>query len=324
MKLFKALALSAIALIIGDNVAQAAPPSIMIVPDKQWCLEKGYFTETEHNGKKRQKEDYERAMGDSDFHNVELAINQIMAERGFPMISAGAQQESDDEDEMFDEAFEGAQSGAGTQTDSYDQLLMANKPDIILKVGWNINPAGSLYSADYRMEAVDSYSNKSVAPLAGQTGEVRRTVPFSVALKQTAKNNMDAFCSLLQQYFDDLQENGREVTLDVRIVDNGDGITMNSEYGGQELGNLIYEWVSDNTQGHQFTQRAAGRNMQRYNQVRIPLKDSKGRPQQAAQWANGLRDYLKGLGLKSENKSTGLGKGLPEWGLLFSRVSASP
>lgn len=297
------------AAIFSVQSVMAAPPKLMVVPDKTWCVEKGYIIETERNGKKIQREDYDRAFVDSDFKNVQLAIAQIMAERNFPVVSGEAQAEADDEDEMFDEAFEGAETGSGVQTNAYDELLKRNKPDITLKVGWNVNNAGSIYSADYRIEAIDTYSNKSVAPIAGQTGEVRRTVPLSVALKQTAKGNMDDFCTKLQTYFDDIQTNGREIRCDIRIIDNGSGVTMNQEFGGQELSEIIYNWISDNTVNHQFNQRSGGRNMARYDQIRIPLKDANGRPMDASRWVKGLQDKLKSLGLVSENASTGLGAG---------------
>lgn len=306
MKTFAKILTGACALFSLQTLS-AAPPKLMIVPDKTWCVEKGYIIETERNGKVRQSEDYDKALVDPDFKNVQMAIAQIMAERDFPVVSAESQAESDDEDEMFDEAFEGAESGSGVQTNAYDELLKRAKPDITLKVGWNVNSAGSLYSADYRIDAVDTYSNKQVAPIAGQTGEVRRTVPLSVALKQTAKSNMDDFCTKLQTYFDDVQTNGREIRLDVRIIDNGAGTTMNQEFGGQELSEIIYNWVSDNTVNHQFSQRSSGRNMARYDQVRIPLKDSGGRPMDASRWAKGLQDKLKSLGITAENASTGLG-----------------
>ena len=296
-----------VAVVATTQVALAAPPKLTIIPDKTWCISKGYVIESNRNGKVVQREDYDKALVDPDFKNVQLAIASIMADRNFPVVDAASQQESDDEDEMFDEAFEGAESGSGVQTNAYDELLKRAKPDITLKVGWNVNTAGSIYSADYRIEAIDSYSNKSVAPIAGQTGEMRRTVPLSVALKQTAKNNMDDFCMKLQNYFDDLQTNGREIRLDVRIVDNGEGITMNEEYGGEELREIIYNWVSDNTVNHQFSQRNSGRNMARFDQVRIPFFDVNGRPMDASRWVKGLQDKLKSLGLKAENASTGLG-----------------
>ncbi len=295
-------------MIITIHSLSAAPPKLMIVPDKSWCNEKGYIIETERNGKKIIREDYDKAFMDNDFRNVSLAIKQVMAERGFPLVDAETQLETDDEDEAFDEAFEGAETGTEVATNAYDELLKRAKPDITLKIGWNGSVYGTLYSMEYRIEAVDSYSNKSVAPIAGNTGEVRRSVPLSTAIKQTAKNNMDQFCATLIEYFDDLQINGREIRLDVRILDTGEGITMNSEYGGQELGNIIYEWVSDNTINHQFSQRSGRqRNMQRYDQVRIPMFDTNGRPMDAGRWADGLRKIFQSFGLKSENASTSLG-----------------
>lgn len=306
MKLLSKLLLST-AMVCCAQIAVAAPPKLMILPDKTWCVEKGYYTETERNGKVRQTEDYDKALIDKDFVNVQTVIAQVMAERGFPVVSALAQQESDDEDEMLDEAFEGAETGSGVQTNSFDEIVKRAKPDITLKIGWNVNAAGSLYSADVRMDAIDTYSNKQVAPIAAQTGEVRRTVPLGVAIKGSMAQNMDNFCSTLMSYFDDIQTNGREIRLDVRIVDNGAGTTMNQEFNGEELGSIIYKWVNDNTVNNQFSERSSGRNMLRYDQVRIPLKGSDGRALDAKRWAAGLQKLLKNLGLTAENASPSLG-----------------
>lgn len=298
---------AASAFVLSSTVALAAPPKLMIVPDKTWCISKGYVIESERNGKKHVREDYDRALYDSDFQNVRLAIAQLMAERNFPLVDAASQQEADDDDEMLDEAFEGAQSGAGVETNAYDEILKRAKPDIILKLGWNVNTLGSIYNADYRLEAVDTYSNKSVVPIAGQTGDKRRSIPLSAALKSTASSQMDNFCRTLQEYFDDVQNNGREIRLDVRIVDNGGPVNMNTEFGGKELQEIIYDWVHDNTVNHQFSQRNTGRTMARYDQVRIPLRDASGRQMDASIWVKGLQQKLKSLGIVSENRSSALG-----------------
>lgn len=305
MKNILKIALGALFL-ASTQAAVAAPPTMMLVPDKTWCIEKGYVNETMRNGKKIVREDYDRALVDKDFSNVSLAIKQVFAERGYPIIDSSSQQESDDEDEMFDEAFEGAQTGAGVQTNSFDEILKRNKPDIIIKLGWNENVAGSYCSCDLRIEAVDAYSNKSVAPLSGSTGQFRR--PFlGNELKQAAKNNMDGFLTTLQSYFDDVQQNGREMRLILRIVDNGSGLNMNSEFGGEELADIIYNWVNDNSQNHQFTRRSSGRDQANYTQIRVPMKDSTGKPQDAQTWAKGLQKKLQSLGIPTENRPQGLG-----------------
>lgn len=225
------------------------------------------------------------------------------------MVDATAQSEEDDMDDAMDEAFEGAESGASAGSNAFDELVNRAKPDITVEVEWSGNNAGSLYSADFNIKAIDTYSSKAVSAIAAQTGEVRRTVPLTVALKQAVKNNFDSFCALLQQHFDDLQANGREIRLDVRILDNGAGTTMNTEFGGQELSQIIYEWVSDNTVNHQFNQRSSGRTRLRFNQVRIPMKDTNGRPMDAKAWARGLQQKLAALGLPAENSSPALGLG---------------
>lgn len=293
------------AVVVSAQMALAAPPSIMVLPEKNWCIEHGY-TKTV---KDKEYPDYEKAIGDKEFRSVNTAFQQLFAERGFPMVDATAQSEEDDMDDAMDEAFEGAKSGASAGSNAFDELVNRAKPDITVEVEWSGNNAGSLYSADFNIKAIDTYSSKAVSAIAAQTGEVRRTVPLTVALKQAVKNNFDSFCALLQQHFDDLQANGREIRLDVRILDNGAGTTMNTEFGGQELSQIIYEWVSDNTVNHQFNQRSSGRTRLRFNQVRIPMKDTNGRPMDAKAWARGLQQKLAALGLPAENSSPALGLG---------------
>ena len=287
------------AVVVSAQMALADPPSILVLPEKNWCIEHGY-TKTV---KEKTYPDYEKALGDKEFRSVNTAFENLFTERQFPLVNASSQQEEDDFDDALDEAFEGAQSGAGAATNAYDELVNRAKPDITIEVEWSGNNAGSLYSADFNIKAIDTYSSKAVAAIAAQTGEVRRTVPLTVALKQAVKNNFDAFCAQIQQHFDDIQTNGREIRLDVRILDNGAGTTMNSEFEGQELNQIIYKWVSDNTINHQFTQRSSGRNRQRFNQVRIPLKNAEGEPQDAKMWAYGLINRLKALNIVAENAS---------------------
>lgn len=290
-------------------VAYAAPPRIIIQPDKVWCKEKGYVTSTERNGKTVMREDMDKAFWDSDFVNVQTIINQIMAERGFPLVNADAEAEADEEDEALDEAFEGNESGSTAKMSNYDALIKDAKPDIIIKIGWNENAYGTLKSLDFRMEAIDSYSHKSVATIAGQSGEVRRSVPTSVVMKTAAANNMDGFCQSLLDYFTDLQENGREIRLDIRVLD-ASPVDLKQEYNGEELDDIIYKWVSDNTVNHQFTERSRSRNMLRFSQVRIPIYDSHNRPFTAAQFTRQLENYLKSkYNIVAEEASTGLGVG---------------
>lgn len=308
MNIFSKIAVTMTALLISAS-AMAVAPKLMVLPDKSWCISKGYTTKHERNGKTVEREDYDRALVDPDFKVVKIAVANVMSGLGYPLVDALEQGDIDDEDEMLDEAFEGAQSGSSTQTNAFDEIIKRNKPDITLKVGWKYNDAGSTYNVTYTIEAVDAYSAKSIAPVMGSTGPQRKTTPLEVAIAQTAKNNMDEFCELLNAHFDDIEQNGREIRADIRIVDNGDGINMNSEFGGTELSELLDNWMNDNTVRNQYNTRSSGRNMKRYDQVRIPLEDARGRKLDATGFMRQLQKYLKGLGIVSEERSSGLGAG---------------
>lgn len=301
----------AIAALAAAAAMQAAPPTIMVLPDKVWCNSQGYVSQVNANGRNRVVEDFDKAFLDSELKNVTTAINGLFQERGFPLKDFAAQSESDDDDDLFDEAFEGAQSGSEVQSNSIDQILQKTKPDIILRVGWDVNKVGFQYNLSYRLEAVDAYSNKAVASVTAETAPTARTTPVSACLKDAAANHMDDFASKLSEHFNDIQANGREIRLLIRIIDNGSGLTFNNEYGGKELGQVIYDWISDNTVNHQFNERTSTRNQLGYDQVRIPLKDTNGRPMQAKQFVAQLQRYLASApySLSAENASPQLGIG---------------
>lgn len=309
MKL-KNLLLGGILTVISAASMQAgAPPTIMVLPDKAWCNANGYVTRSERNGKTRISEKYDEAFLNSDLKNVVVQLNNLLKENGLPAKDFGASSEIDDDEETEEELFEGAESGSELAQDPYEMALNKLKPDIILKIGWDVNKVGFNYNVSYRLEALDSYSGKSIGSETGETPTVKTTVPLAACIKNAATEHMSSFASKLQEHFDDIQENGREITMTLRIIGNGDGTNFNTEFGGKELSTIIHEWMNDNTVNHAFSQRNATRNRLQFEQVRIPLKDSRGVVFQARQFATQLQNYLKNLGIKSENTTKGLGSG---------------
>lgn len=288
----------------------AAPPKIMIVPDKQWCNANGYVDKVEKQGKVRINEKYEEAFLDETLVNVEKELKSIMVGHKYPVVSYLEQSAADDDEEMLEELFEGAESGSELAENSFEAALNKAKPDILFKVGWSVNPVGFKYTASFRIDAVDSYSNKSVSTITAESELVSRTVPLHALLKMTLANSMNQFLSDLSTHFTDVQTNGREMQVMIRIIDNGMGTTFTSEFGGEELGTIIYNWMNDNTVNHQFSERTSTRNRLVYDQVRVPLKDASGRHMNAKIFVGSLQKYLKNnFGIVAENTSSGLGNG---------------
>lgn len=309
MSLKKLLLCSAVALVGALSAQAGAPPTVMVLPDKVWCNDNGCVNRSERNGKTHVTENYDNAFLNSDLKNVVVQLNNLLKESGLPPKDFGAQSESDDDEEAEEELFEGAQTGSELTQDSYEAALNKLKPDIILKIGWNEHRVGFDRTVSYRLEALDSYSNKSIAAVTAETASTKVTVPLAAVMKNAATEHMGNFVSKLQSHFDDLQENGREITLTVRILGSSD-VNLNSEFGGKELNQIINEWVADNSVNHVYSERNVTRNRQQLEQIRIPIKDAGGRVNQARQFVAKLQRYLKdNYGIVAENATKGLGSG---------------
>lgn len=293
------------------TASAGAPPTVMFLPDKTWCYNNNYFDRVEKNGKERIIEKYDDAFLNSDLKNVVVQLNGLMKDNGLPAKDYGTSSELDDEEEMEEEAYnDDTQSGGEMGMTNYEALMNKLRPDILIKIGWDVHKVGFNYTMSYRLEAVDSYSGKSIAQVTAETASLKTTIPVSAALKNAATEHMGAFVARLREHFDDLQENGREITIACRIGDNGSGVNFNSEFGGKELSTIITDWLNDNTVNHVYSTRNSGRNRINFEQVRIPFKDANGRVMQAKEYVDQLKHYIKSnYNLKSENTTKGLGSG---------------
>lgn len=292
---------------------QAAPPTLMVLPDKTWCKQQGYVDAINKQGKTRYVEKFEEAfLGSTDLKNVKTTINKLFSKFGFPLVDAEASLSGIDEEEDEEEFMESEEGGAGIQKTPYDILMNKCKPDITLRVGWEVNSMGFRDCITYRLEAIDSYSNKSVAVASG-TGNPE-SAPLAVLLEKAVIDKMPEFTQQLMSYFNDVQTNGREISLRVRVWDNA-GFSLTKDLSnGKELGEEIYQWLSDNTVNHQFTEASTTPNTARYTQVRIPVHDSMGRPLQAKQFVKQLQNHLSRFGIPSANRTAALGSGVIVFG----------
>ncbi len=283
------------------------PPTIMILPDKAFCNEKGYVNKSERNGKTRISEDFDKAALDPELTSVITKMASFFA----PEIKVKDQQstsEIDDEEEMEEEFFESDDSGSGLTQSSYEQLLTKLRPDILVRFGWNERSAGFNRSYSFRINAFDSYTGKSIASIVGETPTVKSVTPVETAILAATEQQMPEFISKLLDHFEVVQTKGREVTLTCRIMGSSH-VNFETEFGGEELGTLINNWVSENTINHSYSERNATTNRLQFEQCRIPLHSSNGGAFQAKQWVTGLQKYLKTLGINSKNTTKGLGGG---------------
>lgn len=274
---------------------QAKKPTIMVVPSDLWCNQNGYMQEFNNEGKITRVPDYRKAlMTDADLKLVISKIGELMAERGFPLKDLEASLKTLESDAAED-AMLMSKDGGELNESPIDKLKKVAKADIWIQMTWTVNTRGPEKSITFNLQGLDAYTDKQIAAASG-TGEPSFSAAFPVLLEEAVLSHLDNFNYQLQTHFEDMFENGREVILRIMTWDTWDYDLETDEFGDDELGFLIEEWVADNTVKNRFNTTTATENMMLFEQVRIPLyyeKNGQQRAMDTRRWAKGLQGYLK-------------------------------
>ncbi len=288
---------------------QAKKPTIMVVPSDVWCVQNDFSSTYDNQGVSETIPDYVKALQND--ANLLLAIgkiNSMMADRGFPLKDLQSVTKSVNQKNAEDNMIQSKTSGASLAENPIDRLRRVAKADIIMQLTYTINTMGPKYSVTYNLQGLDAYTNKQVAGAQG-TGKQTFTAELPVMLEEAVMNNMDNFCDQLMAYFEDIQENGREVAVDIRVFDNGSGLDLETEFGGMELTEIIDDWMSDNTVSHVFNKSDGSETFIQYEQVRIPLYKTNGQQMDTESFVRELRKFLRDkYKIESKVMTRGLGR----------------
>ena len=298
------------ALLPLSMMGQAKKPTLMVIPADTWCTANGYMTEMEEQGKTTRVADYETAIQkDMDLFNVITKIGELMSDQGFPLKDLSQTVKSIKQSAAEDEMTTSRTGGSTLAETPLDRLLNRAKADILIELAWKVNTVGPKHSITYTLRGLDAYTNKQIAAARG-TGSPAFSAELPVLLEEAVVEKMDGFVSQLQAHFDDLMENGREVDIDVRIFDNGSGLSFEEEYNGEELTDIIDNWMAENTVNHRYNLSDATDMVMRFEQVRIPLYRQNGRPMDTRQFVVELRKYLSATpySITSKVVTKGLGR----------------
>lgn len=288
-------------------LAQAKKPTIMIVPAMIWMNERGYTSKFESQGRVETIPDYSRAfMENSDIKVVINKMQEMMNARSFPTKDLEASLNTL-KSESAEDAMLTSKNGGEIAETPIDKLKKTAKADIWMEVYWKVNSVGmGKRSITFTLKGIDAYTDKPVGN-AGSTGPQSVTTELSILLEEAVLAYIDNFNSQLQNHFDDMFANGREVTIRIKKFDSFDG-DLESEYGGEELGSIIEKWISANSVKGRFNTTDATENYMLFEQVRIPLYDDKNKAIDARNWAKGLQAHLKNTyGITCKLMTKGLG-----------------
>lgn len=290
--------------------AQAKKPTLLVVPGDTWCNANGYMTVYENQGRTTKVPDYERALQeDMDLVNVITKINELMADRGFTVKDLAQSVRNINQTTAENEMTTSRTSGASIAETPLDRLLNRAKADIVLEVNWKTTDQGPKKYLTYNLRGLDAYTSKQVAAAQG-TGAPSFSAVIPVLLEEAVLTNMDNFCAQLQAHFDDMVANGREVIVNLRIFDNGSGLTFEDEFNGQELSEIIDDWMAQNTVNHRYSMLDATEDYMSFEQVRIPLYRANDMPMDTRHFVIQLRNFLRKApyNIPSKLMTKGLGR----------------
>jgi hypothetical protein len=300
------------ALLVVNSYSQAKKPTIMVVPSDNWCIKNGYTMTYDELGTLKTLPDYKLALqNETDLLMTIAKINTMMSDRGFPLVNLETALKNM-ENESAEVSMLTSKNSGNIAENPIDVLQRSANADIIIQLTYVINQQGPQRSITFLLQGLDAYTNKQIAGAQG-TGEPSFATQTPVLLEEAVLAHIDDFNSRLQAHFDDLFANGREVVFQARIFDTSN-IDLEEEfvYNNErlELGEIIEDWVSKNTVQGRFSTPNYTQNVIRFDQVRIPLYDDRGRANDTRRWLRDLRTLLNGNPFNQQCKiyTRGLGE----------------
>jgi hypothetical protein len=268
------------------------------------------MTEFDNQGTKQKVPNLKQAFQeDTEIGQVISKIGSLMIDRGFPLKDAEQELKTIETRTAEDNMTSSNATGSSLSESPLDVLKNKAKSDILIQVWWNVNKSNNGKIVSFVLEAFDAYTNKRIAASSGNSSPGDEIVP--VMLEKAILQNIDPFVAQLQGHFDDLLQNGREIRLTVRRWDNWQ-YNLESEFQGEELRDLIYEWMQENTVNARFNESNSTENRIDYEQVRIPVYDDRNRALDARQYSRELVKYLNSTPFNFDVKlmTRGLGEAI--------------
>lgn len=287
---------------------KAMKPTIMVVPEKSWCINHGYVKSDNPS-----EVDYDRAMLNSDVLNVITKMGGIMEERGYPLKLLTSVLDEIKYEEALDYALQSKNDGEVVEND-LDRLLRIAQADILVNVAFERTMYGPRNMIEFRITSVDAATSKQIG------GEIGRSSasgsPIAVLVEEAVLSFIDNFTTSIQRYFQRIIDHGREGVFVFKIASDSplnfeSTVCLNGEEG--ELCDAIDYWMSENTVNGIYTQTSKSRVRLVYEQANFPLSGrkkfgGKARALNAESFIKQIDSFLSQFGLNVSVTPIGIGK----------------
>ena len=257
----------------------------MILPSDHWCEMRYYMTSYDNQGTKVKTPNYQQAFQeDSELSPVISKVGQLLTSLGYSLKDAEQNIKSLSMKAAEDNLTTSKSSGALLSESPLDIIKRRIKSDILIQLSWYISGSGKTFT----LEAFDTYTNKRIAT---STGTMSAGESIADMLYNSVNSNIKPFDKQMDQWYQDMRKNGREILLTIRCWDNWEN-DLETEYDGEELKDCIQAWIRNNTIKGSYNLTDDSETFAQFEQVRIPLSDENGNDIDARAFGTKLRKYL--------------------------------
>jgi len=274
-----------------QTYAQPKKPTIMILPSDNWLTQRYFMTSYNNQGLDVKIPNYQQAfMEDTELPQVISKIGGILTELGYSLKDAEQEIKNINQKSIEEKTITSKSSNSALQESTLDILKRRIKSDILIQVWWKVNQESNGHSASFILEAFDAYTNKRIATSTGTTEASTEIIP--VLLEQAIKTNIIPFDTQMGKWYENQQNNGREISLTIKCWENWEN-DLETEYNNNELTDCIQEWLHNNTVNGAFNLTDGTESFIQFEQVHIPLYDRNEHALDARGFAVELRKHLQ-------------------------------
>lgn len=182
------------------------------------------------------------------------------------------------------------------QTNRTSMIIQNSGADIYVETEYIYTPSTGGNSVKVLMKACDVSTGGALASKDAFSGQFY-TEDIGRLAGAAVEKVADDFMTVIQTKFDDIMENGRSIILDVK-VDDGSAYTLHQDMNGDELVDLIEDWVAEHAFKNNYHIQGSAELEMIFDDIHIPLKDANGRNYNINQFDREIRQLFRKLGIQ--------------------------
>ncbi len=290
------------------NVTEQAKQSIMVLPSDKLLQKCGALKITKSMGKTLYFRDYQAfLLSNSTNQHIIRSIQNSFNSFDYPLMDLEQSLKSIENQILLDEA-------DGVQKDAKTLLLTSVRPDIIIEFDYeSVVSAASrdkiIRTLSYNIVLLDAFSNKAIGSINDfKTTQVESDENVEQILYSAINDNVSKLSKQITNYFEDILENGREITFRV-ATSSTSPICLQDMYNdeGHTYSDWIRTWVKTNAKLGTATMQTNSNREMNFVNVRIKNHQEDGTQYNAYDFADEFRkEFYRTFKVQVSNNTQGL------------------